>query len=626
MQIVTPGITYAQLSGVNSNGVCLVRPTTAGNVYYKVMTAQGLSDVQIMSHAATRLGYGLSPIGPLVAKNANDCTTVFLADEIDRQLNALGKNVDEPELQRIRRGLAPLTMFPRADLDRAVVRMQNDKANNLNADPPYSADGELSYNTSYDVGLLETLRNMLGSQAVLPSGGVVDHQMNLQEQIGEFWFNHFNVESGKTANYFGGSDGYIESLRPKLGGTFYELLSAAIKHPAMLVYLDNDDNLYDADAGAASNQNLARELMELHTFGVGPKTSSTASPYTQDDVEAMAEILAGWNVNAYNDKNNPGDTVYNATLAAPATVWLGTRYPISPSRLNTVLRVLANHPQTKSNICEKLVAHFIAGNAANAVKSDCVKAWGNDGDLSAMYAAIFRSPEFWSRANYRSLYRTSIEIPIAAARGMGVNLADFLTMVTNNKLTEDPFDPASLTPRNFVTANKSLKSQTVSWTLHGVNEEIRSLMGVYRNQIAFPIGYSDSGDDALSSAFIDQASRVAFDISVLLEGMDRDTRQDLVSAQVGTQLDAQLSQGGGTQAAQYFFENLMNDGQMINLDRLPGNPPPPYRLPASQQNVIKSVANQSSVWPYWVGDTTGTTSLEKALACLAFSNADGMKK
>jgi uncharacterized protein (DUF1800 family) len=625
MQIVTPGITYAQLSGVNSNGVCQVRPTTGGSVYYKVMTAQGLSDVQILAHAATRMGYGLSPLGPLVAANANDCTTVFIADEIDRQLSVIGKNVDEPELQRLRRGLTPLTMFARADLDRAVYRIQQDKANDASVDPPYLAHSELAYNVSQDVAVLQALRNMLGSQAIIPNGTLVDHQMNLQEQIGEFWFNHFNVESTKTANYFGGSDGFIESLRPKLGGTFYELLVAAIKHPAMLVYLDNDDNFFDASTGAASNQNLARELMELHTFGVGPKTASTDSPYTQGDVEAMAGILAGWNVVPYTDQVNPGDTVYNATLAAPDLTWLGTKYSSAQSRLNTVLRVLANHAQTKSNICQKLVAHFVAGSGATAVQSNCLNAWGDDGDLGAMYAAIFRSPEFWSRANYRTLFRTPIEIPIAAARGIGVNLTDFLTMVNKNTMTEDPFTPASLTARSFVNANRDLTSQSVSWTLRGINEEIRSLMGVYRNQIVFPIGYSDVGEDALSSAYLDQTSRVAFDISVLLEGLNWDTRQDVVSQQAKTKLAAQLQAGGATQAAQYFFENLLKVGQMINLDTLPGSPAPPYHLPVSQQSIIKAVANQPASWPYWL-DGNGVNSLEKALASLAFSNADGMKK
>ena len=117
-----------------------------------------------------------------------------------------------------------------------------------------------------------TFREMVGTQRVL-DGKLYDHQIALEEVMAEFWFNHFNVAAAKPTQYIYGSNSYPEALRFALGGTFAHLLQTALQQPAMIVYLDNQNNLYDPVIGSAGNQNLARELLELHTFGVGPRES-----------------------------------------------------------------------------------------------------------------------------------------------------------------------------------------------------------------------------------------------------------------------------------------------------------------------------------------------------------------
>ncbi|TXM87706.1 DUF1800 domain-containing protein, partial [Methylobacterium sp. WL103] len=108
----------------------------------------------------------------------------------------------------------------------------------------------------------------------------------LRERMTWFWLNRFNVHQGK-ANLRAMVGDYVDAaIRPHALGRFRDLLEATLRHPAMLRYLDNADN-----AAGHLNENYARELMELHTMGVG-------SGYTQGDVEALARILTGVGIDA----------------------------------------------------------------------------------------------------------------------------------------------------------------------------------------------------------------------------------------------------------------------------------------------------------------------------------------
>src|SRR6201996_9437483 len=103
----------------------------------------------------------------------------------------------------------------------------------------------------------------------------------LRERMTWFWFNHFNVHQYKANLRILVGDYEDRAIRGHALGKFRDLLMATLRHPAMLRYLDNADN-----AAGHLNENYAREIMELHTMGVG-------SGYTQADVEALARILTG---------------------------------------------------------------------------------------------------------------------------------------------------------------------------------------------------------------------------------------------------------------------------------------------------------------------------------------------
>jgi hypothetical protein len=645
VMVPTTTITYSQLSSV-SGGLCTIRPSTAGASFYNALVGQrtagtnggGLRDVEVLHHVSTRLGFGLSPFGSLVPNRANDCTTVFIAEEIARQLGQIGTNVDTSQLRDIRRGLLPFTMYPRGDIGRLLWRFQNDPTtNNYMTQLGGTAHAAVFFKARQEVAILMTLRNIMGSQTITSSGALEDHQFNLEDKIGEFWFNHFNVDYSKAEHLSSGSDNMVEVMRSRAGSTFYSLLLSVIRHPSMIRYLDNSENYYQCDTAGvcrASNQNLARELLELHTFGLPPKTSATdtSSPYDQNDVVAMSEILAGWNTNWINHSTAPSQFNFNTTLFAKKTVTLmGVSYPATDAasaqaRVESVLKMLANHSRTKTNICRKLAKNLFASDMfVTQAETSCVANWGVDGSLRPMYRSFLLRSQFWSKNNYKTLYRTPIEIPIASARALGMNLIDLHREVLRNNLTEVPYNPATLTIPSYVILLPALKATSPWWATHSIGNDIRRLLGVMRGEVALPIGYSDNGLDHLSASYVDEVSRITLNISNYLEGMDKTgLRIDKVSNNVRLDLENRLATTGNLSTQQHAIQNILNMGSVVRYTSF-NTSTSGYELPASQQSIISQVVLKNTAWPVWA-DKPGSYRLEKALGMLSQSTAIQLKK
>jgi Protein of unknown function (DUF1800) len=228
LALATPAsaqIAITQLSSVDAAGRCTIRPTVGATVYAKMM-AGGLSHAQLLHHASSRLGFGASPIGPLTVASANDCSSVFVADELARQVAALGAVSDTAQLTTIRRGVTPLTMFDRADLSGALSSLRQ-TALEASQTTAWEARTSLTY--------LKTLRELVGSQRVV-STQLVDVQIALDEVMLELWIDHFNIELEKPSYYAHGKNGYTEVLRRAHGGTFTSLLTTVMRQPAFLFY------------------------------------------------------------------------------------------------------------------------------------------------------------------------------------------------------------------------------------------------------------------------------------------------------------------------------------------------------------------------------------------------------
>ncbi len=163
----------------------------------------------------------------------------------------------------------PIAQIPMATL---VVNMdaQNKAANQL-TDPDQKKAARQAYQQDYN-----DLARQAAARSILRD---LYSPAQLQEQMTWFWFNHFNVHLYKRDIRAMVGDYEDQAIRPNALGRFRDILEATLRHPAMLRYLDNDQN-----AANHINENYAREIMELHTMGVG-------SGYTQKDVQELARIL-----------------------------------------------------------------------------------------------------------------------------------------------------------------------------------------------------------------------------------------------------------------------------------------------------------------------------------------------
>jgi len=218
----------------------------------------------------------------------------------------------------------------------------------------------------------------------------------LQEQLTWFWLNHFNVHQGKGNLRALVGDYEERAIRPHALGKFRDLLSATAHHPAMLRYLDNVQN-----ARERINENYARELMELHTLGVG-------SGYTQRDVQELARILTGVGVSTdrtpprirpalqaqyvrqglfefnpnrhdYGDKVFLGETVRGRGLA----------------EVDDAINRLARHPATARFISRKLATYFVADEPSPALVERMAATFlSSDGDIAAIMETMIASSEF----------------------------------------------------------------------------------------------------------------------------------------------------------------------------------------------------------------------------------------
>lgn len=235
------------------------------------------------------------------------------------------------------------------------------------------------------------------------------------ERLVHFWANHFAVSADKQTviGFVGNYEN--EAIRPHIMGKFSDLLIAAVRHPAMLLYLDQAQS-FGPDSPVATrargrgnarapglNENLAREILELHTLGV-------RTGYTQVDVTAFAKALTGLTVAGLGRgagqrlmpaNAQAGDTVFIAPLHEPgAQTVLGRRYDAAgAAQAEAILRDLAVHPATARHIATKLARHFTADDPPAALVDRLAADFARTGgDLPSLYRTLVASPEPWAAA------------------------------------------------------------------------------------------------------------------------------------------------------------------------------------------------------------------------------------
>ncbi|MFM2280984.1 MAG: hypothetical protein RLZZ444_3215, partial [Pseudomonadota bacterium] len=248
----------------------------------------------------------------------------------------------------------------------------------------------------------------------------VASQYGFYERLTAFWMDHFSVSMRKnrllqllTALY------EVEAIRPHVSGSFSDLLRQAILHPAMLLYLDqsrsfgpNSTAVLNAKRGRRGlNENLGRELLELHTLGVN-------GGYEQKDVRNAALVLTGLTMDRAT-----GRLKFQEKIAEPGTVELfGKSYGGDQRSIEDVYSLLddlAMMPKTREHICRKLAIHFISDDPDPALVESMVAAWTkSDGQLETVYRAMLDHPAAWSNPGLKA--RQPLDFIIAGLRAADI--------------------------------------------------------------------------------------------------------------------------------------------------------------------------------------------------------------
>ncbi|MGA8170942.1 MAG: DUF1800 family protein [Methylocystis sp.] len=237
------------------------------------------------------------------------------------------------------------------------------------------------------------------------------------ERLVAFWSNHFAVSVVK-GQYSRATAGSFEreAIRPHVLGKFADLLIAVESHPAMIFYLDNQRSIGPGSNagrfdGKGLNENLAREILELHTLGVG-------GGYAQSDVTALARIITGWSFGEPGgDVGEPGAFLFKSNWHEPGVHnLLGRNYPqTGRAQGEEALRDLARHPSTARHIATKLAKHFVADAPPPELVDALTKAFrDSDGDLVIVTAALIENDHAWSAPPTK--IRSPAEFAIAAKR------------------------------------------------------------------------------------------------------------------------------------------------------------------------------------------------------------------
>lgn len=333
--------------------------------------------------AAIRLGYGLSPLMPPPADAAAVLASVAVTAARPPEMTTAEAQAQQVETQQVRRN---------ARDDEARRKAYGAVRRDVTSRAAISHQARLAHAAGAPVGF--------------------------GERLVQFWADHFTVRTGGAAQRWLAPAFVEEAIRPNIGGRFADLLKAAITHPAMVLYLNQNQSVGPSSAAARArrkgtpglNENLARELLELHTLGVG-------ADYSQDDVRGLASLLTGLTY-------DPREEVRFAPRRAEpgADVVLGKSYGGGRARIEDIhaaLDDLSVHPATARHLATKLAVHFSSDEPDTGMVADLTDAHArSDGDLMAVYAVLAEHPAL--AAQFRQKVRQPFDFIAAALRALGM--------------------------------------------------------------------------------------------------------------------------------------------------------------------------------------------------------------
>ncbi|NHN37145.1 DUF1800 domain-containing protein [Pseudomaricurvus alcaniphilus] len=230
----------------------------------------------------------------------------------------------------------------------------------------------------------------------------------------DFFSNHFSVSANGKVLQVLAPLLERDAIAPNLLGSFEEMLLAVSRHPAMLLYLNNErsfgpDSRLGRNRKLGLNENLGREILELHSLGV-------EGGYTQADVRELAMALSGWSVARLNGQEKPG-FVFRAGGHQPgARLLLGKRYPeAGEAQAEHMLRDLARHPATARHVSFKLGQYVVSDSPPVELVDAMTARWlATGGDLREVVTVLVRSQSAWQQPQQK--FKTPREFVVSFCR------------------------------------------------------------------------------------------------------------------------------------------------------------------------------------------------------------------
>jgi len=240
----------------------------------------------------------------------------------------------------------------------------------------------------------------------------------LRERMTWFWFNHFNVHQYKANIRILVGDYEDRAIRPYALGKFRDLLVATLHHPAMLRYLDNADN-----AVGHLNENYAREIMELHTMGVG-------SGYAQSDVEALARILTGVGIDLRPEDPKLKPELQSQLVREGAFEFNPARHDYGDktflghaikgrglAEVDEAIDILVQHPATATHLSRQIASYFVSDTPPESLVQQMAQTFkATGGDIAAVLSTMVHAPEFTASLKPGAKFKDPVQYVLSAVR------------------------------------------------------------------------------------------------------------------------------------------------------------------------------------------------------------------
>lgn len=389
-----------------------------------------LGEDEAITHALNRLGYGPRP------GDVERVRKIGLETWIAQQLHPETINDDalRPRLAEYSTlSMTPAALmseYPRPDQAAKKLGITVDEYNKREQVAMHPAQGERAAPDRRPGAIVNELMDAKLTRAIYS-------ERQLQEQLADFWFNHFNIYIYKDQETYLVTSFERDAIRPFTLGKFRDLLSATAHSPAMMIYLDNHlsadpdaferikhatrqqksewKNLPPIGGKRGLNENYGREILELHTLGVD-------GGYSQQDVIEVAKCFTGWTV------KQPGvvaEFYFDPRIHVPGEKRvLGKKIKAGGEKDGeAVLDLLVKNPATARHISFQLAEHFVSDAPPDALVAHMTKTFQKTkGDIREVMRTVIYSPEFWSRANCEAKIKTPFELVASAARAVGADV------------------------------------------------------------------------------------------------------------------------------------------------------------------------------------------------------------